>query len=52
MARKGQITVVIVSAMLTGHNVLDVMRERTDILRQEAIFAMVPGPGSDQYPGR
>jgi hypothetical protein len=50
MTCKGQIAVVISPAMLAGYDVPDVMRQGTAILRQEAIFAAVPGSGPDQCP--
>jgi hypothetical protein len=38
--------------MLAGYDVLDMMCKRRTILRKQAIFAIVPGSGSDECPRR
>jgi hypothetical protein len=48
---EGQISVVVGPAVLTGDDVLDMVRKGAVVLRKEAVFTAVPGSGTDQYPG-
>jgi hypothetical protein len=52
VTRKGQIAVVIGPAVLAGHDMPDVMRQGTTVLRKKTIFTAVADSGSDEYPGR
>ena len=47
--RQSQIARFIGAAMLAAYDVLDVMSQRTTLLRKETIFATIPGSGSNQY---
>ncbi len=52
MAGEGQIAVIVAALVLARNYVLDVMSERTTVLRKEAIFATVSGSGSDEKASR
>ena len=48
VTREGEVPGIVGPTMLAGDDVFDVMRQRTAVLREETIFARVPGTGSDK----